>query len=179
MGERAAGKKRVVGLEQLREPIQCGVRSAECGIHHRIRLLMMMVMLVMVSGHGAQRLKDLSDGAERDMFTFEQLSQGDIIFDKDEAVPQRQRKVKVSNLPSDASRFFRIGDGDGQQWLRFLGDHVAGSLGLKERFSVLERTLQVKSKLAPICRAAPPASFRQGVPIHDQLDFSQARLKGG
>lgn len=108
-----------------------------------------------------------------DMLAIQQLADRRVVINAEPALMDRHWKVQISEHPSDArglgGLMWNLDVDDGFREL-FNGIHM--SRCRKERFSVVQRMLQIKSKFGSIFSNSSPATFGQ----LQSVDFEEDRL---
>ena len=126
------GRENGIGrLEQMGQPIQCGVRSAECGELGQCGLwsaecgvvswlqarggflrgqsggLFWRLHSMMMTGNGGERLKHAANLAEQDFLADKHLPDGRIVLNPQMTILDGQRKMQIANLPGEFCRLDR------------------------------------------------------------------------
>ena len=114
------GRENGIGrLEQMGQPIQCGLWSAECGVVSWLQarggflrgqsggLFWRLHSVMMMTGDGGERLKHTANFTEQDFFADKHLPDGRIVLDPQMTIHDGQRKMQIADLPREFGRLDR------------------------------------------------------------------------
>jgi hypothetical protein len=148
------GKKRVGGLQQIRQPGKIVSHS------------MMMP--------AAERMKDALTLGEGDVLAREKLPQRGIVGDAHDWAGDFKRKMQVADDPAEACGGGGIGaERDFEDGLILLRDDVHAFVARKDGCMIGERSFQRETELPPVLGDSAPAALRE----HKAIDRNAQRGK--